>query len=62
MTSPGIKQQARQLVDQLSEQASWDDLLYEIYVRQAIDRGLADADAGRLSPHEEVAKRFSLPQ
>ena len=54
---PNIKAEARRLVDQLPEHASWDDLLYEIYVRQSIERGLADADAGRVIPHEEVLAR-----
>jgi predicted transcriptional regulator len=52
-----IKPEARRLVEQLPDHASWDDLLYEIYVRQAIERGIADADAGRLIPHEEVLAR-----
>ena len=53
-----LKQEAHRLVDQLPEGASWDDLMYEVYVRQAVDRGLADADAGRVVPHEEAAARF----
>jgi predicted transcriptional regulator len=61
MSAPDIKQRARQMVERLADQASWDDLLYEIYVQQAIDNGLVDADAGRVISHEEVAKRFSFP-
>ena len=34
-----IKPDARQLVDALPDSATWDDLAYEIYVRQAIERG-----------------------
>jgi predicted transcriptional regulator len=59
MAAPeGIKQEARRLVDQLPEGASWDDLMYKIYVRQAIEQGLADADAGRLIPHDDVVRRL----
>jgi len=54
---PSIKAEARRLVDQLPDQASWDDLLYGIYVRQSIERGLADAEAGQLIPDEEVLER-----
>jgi predicted transcriptional regulator len=32
-----------------------DDVLYHLYVIQQIDRGLADVEAGRTIPHEEVA-------
>lgn len=61
MSSPGIKDEARRLVDRLPENASWDDLMYEIYVRQAVERGLADSDAGRTKPIEEVRARYGLP-
>ncbi len=59
---PGIKREALRLVEQLPEHASWDDLMYEIYVRQAIERGIADADAGRVIPHDEVLARFARPK
>jgi predicted transcriptional regulator len=49
-----IKSAARQLVDSLPASATWEDLAYEIYVRQSIERGLADADAGRVVPDDEA--------
>ena len=55
-----IKSEARRLIDQLPDDATWDDLMYEIYVRQAIDSGLADVEAGRVIPHEEVRSRLGL--
>lgn len=54
---PNIKPDARLLVESLPETATWDDLAYEIYVRQAIERGLADANAGRLVDHDEAMAR-----
>jgi len=56
----GIKAQAAKLVRSLPESASWDDLMYEIYVRQKIDCGLADMQAGRVKTHEAVCKKFGL--
>jgi len=53
-----IKTDARRLVDQLPEGAGWDDLAYEVYVRQAIDAGLADVAAGRTISHDEALKRI----
>jgi len=53
-SSASIMREARRLVDQLPEQASWDDLIYAIYVRQAVERGIADADAGRIVPGDQV--------
>ncbi len=52
-----IKPEARELVDRLPESADWDDLAYEIYVRQSVDAGLADADAGRTVEHDEALAR-----
>ena len=54
---PDIKAEAHRLVDRLPDAASWDDLAYEVYVRQTIEAGLAEADAGRLVEHEEALAR-----
>ena len=55
-----IKQEAQKLVENLTEDATWDDLMYEIYVRQAIDAGLEDSEAGRTIDVKEVRARFGL--
>jgi predicted transcriptional regulator len=55
-----IKQAARRLVDQLPENSTWDDLIHEIYVRQSIEKGLADSEAGRTTSVEEVREKFGL--
>ena len=36
--------------------------MYEIYVRQAIEAGLADSDAGRTLDVKEVRVKFGLSQ
>lgn len=53
-----IKPDAQRLVDQLSDDATWDDLAYEVYVRQAIEAGLADVEAGRTLSHEDAIKQI----
>ena len=52
------KERVREVLDQLPDDCSLDDVLYHLYVLQAIDRGLADADAGRTLSHEEVADKL----
>lgn len=52
------KDQVRELLESLPEDASYEDIQYHIYVRQQVERGVADAEAGRLIPHEEVMKRL----
>jgi len=51
---PSAKDAARQIIERLSEQATWDDIMYELYVKQKIEEGLADIEAGRTVPHEAV--------
>ena len=53
-----IKPDARQLVESLPESATWDDLAYEVYVRQTIAIGMAEADAGRTVSHDEAIARI----
>jgi predicted transcriptional regulator len=53
------KQQVRSVLENLPEDASFEDIQYHIYVRQKIEQGLADAEAGRVIPHEEVVRRLA---
>ena len=48
------KQAAKELIEHLPDQASWNDIMYELYVTQKIEEGLADIEAGRTTPHEQV--------
>ena len=54
-----VKEEARKLLERLPDEASWDDLMYEIYVRKKIAAGLAAAEAGRLVPQDEVRRRLT---
>jgi len=48
------KQAATQIINQMSDQASRDDIMYELYVKEKIEAGLADINAGRTIPHEQL--------
>jgi predicted transcriptional regulator len=56
-----IKEEARRLVDALPDDSTWEDLMYQIYVRETIEAGLADSKAGRVTDVEKVRKEFGLP-
>jgi len=56
-----VREEARKIIDNLPDQASWNDLMYEMYVRQKIDKGLDAAEKGETISHEEVKKRFQKP-
>ena len=60
-TTTTLKEQAQRLIDRLPDDANWDDLMEEIYVRIAIENGIRDSDEGRTTPVEEVRARFGLP-
>jgi predicted transcriptional regulator len=49
---------AREIIDRLPDSATWDDIMYELYVREAIDAGLADVTAGRTFTQDEVRARL----
>jgi len=60
MQSENIKEEAHRLLDRLPDQATWDDLMYRIYVRQAIEVGMKDSEEGRTVEVREVRKRFGI--
>jgi hypothetical protein len=60
MQTVSIKEEAHRLVDKLPAESTWDDLMYEIYVRQAVESGLEDA--GRTTDVGEVREKFGLPK
>jgi predicted transcriptional regulator len=60
MPTSTIKEEARRLVERLPDDATWEDLQYEIYVRQAIEAGLKDSREGRTVPLDEARRRFGL--
>jgi len=62
MGMSNVKDQAKELVDKLPENSTWDDVIHEIYVRQAIEMGLADSQAGRTTDVERVRAEFGLPK
>lgn len=62
MQVESIKEKAYRLLDELPESATWDDLMFKIYVRQTIEAGLKDSDAGRTTDVKELRARFGLPK
>ena len=56
------KEVAHRLIDRMPHNATWADLMHEIYVREAIEKGLADSDAGRTRAVREVRAKYGLPE
>ena len=60
MAPTSIKNEAKRLIESMPDDATWDDLMHEIYVRQTIEKGLADSQAGRTSSVAEVREKYGL--
>ncbi|OAI42994.1 hypothetical protein AYO38_11060 [bacterium SCGC AG-212-C10] len=41
-----IKDEAHKLIDQLADDATWADVCYAFYVREVVERGLAESARG----------------
>lgn len=54
--SPSIKAIAHQVIDELPEGATLEDLQQELYELQVLEKALASREAGRLVPHDEARR------
>jgi hypothetical protein len=52
------KQIMHELADKLPEQATLDDAMYTLYVRQKIEDGLKDIAEGRVVSHADAKRRL----
>jgi hypothetical protein len=57
--SKSAKKTTLQLVERLDEDVTYEDIMYELYALQKIERGLRDAEEGRTVPHDEVKDHLS---
>ena len=48
------KEKATTLLNTLPDQASWDDILYVLYVKKQIEQGLQGSDDGNTLSHEDA--------
>ena len=52
------KEEAIELVKAVPEEASLEDIQYQLYVLQKVRRGLKDLEEGRVISQEKMKKRF----
>jgi predicted transcriptional regulator len=53
------KDEVLEILKQVPDDASLEEIQYRIYVRQKIDRGLKDLDEGRTISHQEMEARMA---
>jgi predicted transcriptional regulator len=52
------KESLIELARTLPDECTWDEVMYQLYVRQKIEAGTRDLDEGNFTPHEEVFREF----
>ena len=55
-----VKDEAKEIIDNLPEQATWDDIMYQFYVKTKIAASIKAAEEGNVISHEDVKKRFMM--
>ena len=53
-----VKEAAQPVIERLRDDATWDDLMYKLYVKQKIEQGIADVEAERVVLHDRVKAEF----
>ncbi len=53
-----VKEAAIKIIENLPDQATWDDIMYQLYVKKKIDLSLKAAEDGKVYSHEDVKKRI----
>ncbi|MDF2935412.1 MAG: hypothetical protein K0Q90_785 [Paenibacillaceae bacterium] len=54
-----LKDDLKQIIDNLPDDCSLEDIQYTLYVRKKIQQGQDDLNEGRIVTHEEMEKRMS---
>ena len=54
-----LREALHTLAEQLPEGATWQDVLYEAYVRQEIEAGLEEARRGEFATDEDLKSAFA---
>jgi predicted transcriptional regulator len=60
MSTGTICERAKKVIDDLPANSTWDHVIEALYVRQTIEAGLADLDAGRVETSEELCERLGI--
>lgn len=58
MTNVNMKEEARRLIEKLPDNSTWDNLMYEIYVRQTVEAGLKDSEKCKITSVEQLRQQL----
>lgn len=52
------KDTAIEVIKTLADDADWEDIMYSLYVRQKVQKGVKDFEEGRVVSHEDLKKKL----
>lgn len=61
MTETSVKEEARRLIEQLPDDATWADLAHVVAMHERLARARRDSAAGRGMSSEELLSRINHP-
>lgn len=53
---PSGKKTALKIIEKMPDNASLEQVMYELFFRQRVDRGLAELATGKIVSHDEVRR------
>jgi predicted transcriptional regulator len=53
-----VKEEAKKMIERLPDNVTWDDIMYELYVKKKIAVGLKAAEEGLVVSHDDAKKRL----
>jgi hypothetical protein len=54
-----VKEEAKRLIDALPDQATWEDVIYEFYVKKKLAKALDEAAAGEIVSHRAAKEHLA---
>jgi predicted transcriptional regulator len=52
------KNEAIKLLESISDQATWEEIMYQLYVKMKVSSGLNDMNEGKVITNDEAMKRL----
>ncbi len=53
-----VKEEAKKIIDNLSDESTWDDIMYHMYVKKKIDIAEKEIKEGKVMDHKMVKERL----
>lgn len=55
-----IKNEVKKIVENLDDNADWEDVMYALYVSEPIQKGKNDFEKGNIISHDDIKTKYNL--